>query len=117
MLCDHAQGPPRFADLHPTILALADGIEKHDDFTAVASSVNVRPVPALATSVNPSFETVDSPLAAAQDRPFVWGDNHEAARLAEFCNEADFDIETDAGWLTLSRDEDGFSSSKPSTST
>ncbi|MHB1549781.1 MAG: hypothetical protein ACYCX6_01095 [Vulcanimicrobiaceae bacterium] len=59
MLCDHAQRPPRFADLHPTILALADGIEKHDDFAAVASNVNVRPVPALATSVNPNFETVD----------------------------------------------------------
>lgn len=56
MVRDRAQCPPRFAEFHSAILALADGIEPYDKFAAIAKDMNVRPVAAFASQEHVGFK-------------------------------------------------------------
>jgi hypothetical protein len=62
ILVDGAQRSSRLADFHSTICSLANGIEPHNEFTAIAENVDVRSVPSFVASVYPNLETVDDAL-------------------------------------------------------
>ena len=73
MLCDRAQRPPRVAEFHSTILALADGIEPYDKFAVIAKDVNVRPVPAFTAQENVGIKAVNFELRHPIVYPICFG--------------------------------------------